>query len=73
MIPSRASLLRLDVLTTGQCARLAGVCTAVVTRWIDSGQLPGYRHPGSGRHRRVRPADLARFLELHGVPLEGCR
>jgi excisionase family DNA binding protein len=73
MIPTRASLLCRDVLTTGQCARLAGVSAPTVKHWIDSGLLPGYRHPGSGRHRRVRSADLVRFLELHGVPLEGCR
>ena len=36
-----------DVLTTGDVARICNVASRTVSKWFDSGQLRGYRIPGS--------------------------
>jgi len=53
-----------SVLTTGQIAQLCSVAPRTVSKWIDSGQLQGYRLPGS-KDRRVAVQELMRFLESH--------
>lgn len=55
-------------LTTTQAGLMLTVATATIAKWIDSGQLAGYRVPGS-RHRRVRLKDLVQFAHKHGMPL----
>jgi excisionase family DNA binding protein len=57
-----------DVLTTGEVARICNVAPRTVSKWFDSGQLRGYRIPGS-RDRRIPIAQLIRFMEAHGIPL----
>ena len=57
-----------DVFTTGQIAKLAGVAPRTATKWIDQGLLRGYRLPGM-LDRRVRRAELVKFLKAHGLPL----
>ncbi len=59
-----------DVLTTGQVARICNVAPRTVSKWFDSGQLRGYRIPGS-KDRRIPLAQLVRFMRAHGMPLNG--
>lgn len=59
-----------EVLTTGQVAKLCNVAPRTVSKWFDSGQLRGYRIPGS-KDRRIPLAQLIRFMKAHGIPLDG--
>ena len=61
---------RKDVLTTGEVARICNVAPRTVSKWFDSGQLRGYRIPGS-KDRRIPMAQLVRFMQAHGMPLNG--
>jgi excisionase family DNA binding protein len=49
------------VFTTGQVARICHVSPATVQKWFDSGQLTGYRIPGS-QDRRIPRERLIQFL-----------
>jgi excisionase family DNA binding protein len=60
---------RKDVLTTGQVAQICNVAPRTVTKWFDSGQLKGYRIPGS-RDRRIPTTELIRFMKAHNIPME---
>jgi excisionase family DNA binding protein len=62
-------LKRKDVLTTGQVAQICNVAPRTVTKWFDSGQLRGYRIPGS-RDRRIPFNELVRFMKSHSIPTE---
>lgn len=57
-----------DVLTTGQVAKICHVAPRTVSKWFDSGQLRGYRIPGS-KDRRIPLDQLVRFMQAHGIPL----
>jgi len=59
-----------DVLTTGQVAKICNVAPRTVSKWFDSGQLRGYRIPGS-KDRRIPVRQLIRFMKAHGIPLNG--
>jgi excisionase family DNA binding protein len=59
-----------DVLTTGEVARICKVAPRTVTKWFDSGQLRGYRIPGS-KDRRIPVNQLMRFLRQNNMPLDG--
>lgn len=59
-----------DVLTTGQVARICKVAPRTVSKWFDSGNLRGYRIPGS-KDRRIPVQALIRFMRAHGIPLDG--
>lgn len=59
-----------DVFTTCQIARICSVAPRTVSKWIDAGNLRGYRIPGS-KHRRVPQSELIRFMREHGMPLNG--
>jgi excisionase family DNA binding protein len=59
-----------DVLTTGEVAKICNVAPRTVTKWFDSGQLRGYRIPGS-RDRRIPTAELIRFMKAHNMPTDG--
>ena len=59
-----------DVLTTGQVAKICNVAPRTVSKWFDSGQLRGYRIPGS-KDRRIPLPQLVRFMRAHGIPLNG--
>jgi len=50
-----------DILTTHQVAEKLGVNPVTVARWAKAGRLPAFRTAGG--HRRIRKADLDRFLE----------
>lgn len=59
-----------EVLTTGQVAKICNVAPRTVSKWFDSGQLRGYRIPGS-KDRRIPVAQLIRFMRAHNMPLNG--
>ena len=56
-----------DILTTGQVADICSVAPRTVTKWFDSGQLKGYRIPGS-RDRRIPASELIRFMKINNIP-----
>ncbi|MCF7955826.1 MAG: helix-turn-helix domain-containing protein [Phycisphaerae bacterium] len=60
---------RKDVLTTGQVAQICNVAPRTVTKWFDSGQLKGYRIPGS-KDRRIPTNELVRFMKAHDIPTD---
>lgn len=59
-----------EVLTTGQVAKICRVAPRTVSKWFDTGQLRGYRIPGS-KDRRIPLAHLVRFMRAYGIPLDG--
>jgi excisionase family DNA binding protein len=56
-----------NVLTTGDVARICNVAPRTVSKWFDSGQLKGYRIPGS-KDRRIPVSELIRFMKIHNIP-----
>ena len=56
-------------LTTGEVAKICNVATRTVAKWIDSGELKGFRLPG-GKNRRVLPECLIAFMKRNDIPLE---
>jgi CheY-like chemotaxis protein len=58
-----------NVLTTGDVARICHVAPRTVSKWFDSGQLKGYRIPGS-RDRRIPVGELMRFMKMHNMPTD---
>ena len=59
-----------DVLTTGEVAKICNVASRTVSKWFDSGQLKGYRIPGS-KDRRIPMSALVKFMKSHGIPMDG--
>jgi excisionase family DNA binding protein len=59
---------RKEVYTTGEIAAICHVAARTVSKWFDSGQLRGYRIPGS-RDRRVPAEALLEFLNANHMPL----
>jgi excisionase family DNA binding protein len=64
------NLLEKDVLTTGEVAKICNVASRTVSKWFDSGQLRGYRIPGS-KDRRIPVSNLVKFMKSHGIPMDG--
>lgn len=58
-----------DILTTGEVAKICNVAPRTVSKWFDSGQLRGYRIPGS-KDRRIPLNALIRFMKQHHIPLD---
>jgi CheY-like chemotaxis protein len=58
-----------QVLTTGQVSRICKVAPRTVSKWFDTGQLRGYRIPGS-KDRRIPLQQLVRFMKVHGMPMD---
>lgn len=56
-----------NVLTTGDVAKMCNVAPRTVSKWFDSGQLKGYRIPGS-KDRRIPVSELVRFMKTHDIP-----
>ena len=56
-----------NVLTTGDVARICNVAPRTVSKWFDSGQLKGYRIPGS-KDRRIPLNELLRFMKENNMP-----
>lgn len=66
-----------DVYTTEQAAALSYVSGSTIRRALDTGTLKGFRidtgapvGPAAGKHRRVRRADLIRWVAEHNIPLD---
>ena len=59
-----------DVLTTGEVAKICNVAARTVSKWFDSGQIEGYRIPGS-KDRRIPVQALMNFMQEHGIPFDG--
>jgi excisionase family DNA binding protein len=59
-----------SVLTTGDVAKICNVAPRTVSKWFDSGQLKGYRIPGS-KDRRIPFDELLNFMKLHNMPISG--
>ena len=59
-----------DVLTTGEVAKICNVAARTVSKWFDSGQIEGYRIPGS-KDRRIPVQSLMDFMQEHGIPFDG--
>lgn len=59
-----------DILTTGEVAKICNVAPRTVSKWFDSGQLRGYRIPGS-KDRRIPLNALVKFMKAHNIPLDG--
>jgi excisionase family DNA binding protein len=56
------------VLTTGDVAKICNVAPRTVSKWFDTGQLKGYRIPGS-KDRRIPVSELIRFMKAHNMPV----
>ena len=59
-----------SVLTTGDVAKICNVAPRTVSKWFDSGQLKGYRIPGS-KDRRIPFDELLSFMKTHNMPISG--
>ena len=59
-----------EVFTTGEVARICNVTIRTVIKWFESGELTGYKIPGS-KDRRIPRENLIRFMQRHGLPLKG--
>lgn len=57
-----------SIYTTGDVAKFTGVNFRTVIRWIERGELEGYKLPGRGDHR-VRHNDLLAFMVKNSIPL----
>jgi len=57
------------VFTTGEAAKICKVSQQTIIRCFDSGQLKGFRVPGS-RFRRIPRELLYRFMKENGIPTD---
>lgn len=58
----------MKTLTTGDIAKMCDVNLRTVIRWIDRGDLKGFKLPGRGNNR-VQVEDFVHFLNEHGMPI----
>lgn len=57
------------VFTTGEAAKICKVSQQTIIRCFDSGQLKGFRVPGS-KFRRIPRDILFRFMKENGIPTD---
>lgn len=57
------------VFTTGEAAKICKVSQQTIIRCFDSGQLKGFRVPGS-RFRRIPREVLYKFMKDNGIPTD---
>mgnify|MGYP002625759276 FL=1 len=57
------------VFTTGEAAKICKVSQQTIIRCFDSGQLKGFRVPGS-RFRRIPRDQLVQFMRENGIPTD---
>lgn len=53
--------------TSGDIANICGVSLRTVIRWIEKGELKGFKLPGRGNNR-VSEENLINFLKAHDIP-----
>ena len=58
-----------SVFTTGEAAKICKVSQQTIIRCFDSGQLKGFRVPGS-RFRRIPRDQLFSFMKENGIPTD---
>ncbi len=58
----------MKTLTTGDIAKMCDVNLRTVIRWIERGDLKGFKLPGRGNNR-VQLEDFLQFLHQHGMPI----
>ena len=58
------------VYTTGEAAEICKLSQQTIIRCFDSGQLQGFRVPGS-KFRRIPHQSLLTFMKDNGIPLDG--
>jgi len=58
------------VFTTGEAAEICNLSQQTIIRCFDSGQLGGFRVPGS-KFRRIPRVELIKFMKANGIPLDG--
>lgn len=56
------------IYTTGQVAKTCGVSLSTAKRWVERGEIQGFRLPGSGEWR-VPKQELVNFMERSGFPV----
>ncbi len=59
-----------SVYTTGEAADVCRLSQQTIIRCFDSGQLQGFRVPGS-KFRRIPRDSLLKFMKSNGIPLDG--
>jgi excisionase family DNA binding protein len=59
-----------SVYTTGEAAEITKLSQQTIIRCFDSGQLEGFRVPGS-KFRRIPRPKLIDFMKKNGIPLDG--
>src|SRR5215203_4304011 len=57
------------VFTTGEAAKICKVSQQTIIRCFDSGQLKGFRVPGS-KFRRIPRESLFRFMKDNNIPTD---
>jgi len=60
---------RKAVYTTGEAAEACNVSQQTIIRCFDSGQLEGFRVPGS-KFRRIPHGALVKFMRDNGIPMD---
>ena len=58
------------VYTTGEAAEICKLSQQTIIRCFDSGQLGGFRVPGS-KFRRIPRDELIKFMKDNSIPLDG--
>jgi len=56
-----------EIFTTGDVMKYCHVSRSTVIKWIKSGQINAYSHPG-GQYRLTKE-DLLKFLKVHRMPI----
>lgn len=55
------------LLTSHQAGSLLQVNPSSINKWVEQGHIEAFRTPGG--HRRIRAAELVRFLRAHDMPV----
>jgi two-component system response regulator VicR len=55
--------------TTGQVAKNLGVSLSTVRRWLERGEIKGFRLPSAGGWRITRQ-ELVNFMERNAFPVD---
>jgi len=56
-----------DILTVFQASKYCSVSPKTIINWIDAGHIEAYKTVGG--HRRIKKADLERFMKKQGIPI----